>query len=226
MFVVTLLLSLTTLDIIPAVVGSVIVATFALGFTWLGLAGAYTIYSTFLASPLQWRNRALSRRRQAKQQEAREREERERRSREAEHERETKLAAAQDESRRQSEQTRCERVVFETQLLYDSLCPAVAEVLPREQFENYLGTHFSTDSGADEVEYRGKQLREKLIELTTRHHPVTDSLTLESLAQWFVQQRDRIDKLPVDDRLRDQLRAGLHYRYAELTEQLMERLRP
>ena len=56
--------------------------------------------------------------------------------------------------------------------------------------------------------------------------PPAEKRTLEELAHWFAEQRQRIEILPLDERVKDAHLAELNARYAELSSKLLESLQP
>lgn len=95
-----------------------------------------------------------------------------------------------------------------------------------DHLKQYVTDFMGDEHPAEDVENRGRELATMLTELTTQPTAESESFSLEQLASWFVDQKQRIDELPLQDTIKQRLHAGLNVRYAELTEQLIQGLRP
>lgn len=77
------------------------------------------------------------------------------------------------------------------------------------------------DQFPEVAEQRAEQLRKMIIHHRKQVKPTPKFATLPELANWFQSQKEQIDQLPVDDRLKRMLTANLNVRNAELMNQIL-----
>jgi len=109
---------------------------------------------------------------------------------------------------------------------FAALKSSIGDRFTQDQLEKYVADFMGDEHPSEDVENRGSQLIEMLTELTSEPASGSEKISLEQLASWFVDQKKRIDALPLDEIIKQRLNAGLNVRYAELTEQLIQDLRP
>jgi hypothetical protein len=102
-----------------------------------------------------------------------------------------------------------------------SLCaPQLRERFTQQMFDDFLAKYMGDDQPPDEVERRGTELLQTL----QKHVEATDvpeqKQTLEDLAHWFLQQKEHIGALPLDDKVKRVHVAELTCRYNELSTRL------
>jgi len=96
----------------------------------------------------------------------------------------------------------------------------------RETLADFMQKYMGDGQTADEVEERGRQLQETILQHVHQIVPPKAPYTIESLADWYKTTKQVVDTLPVEDRYKQAQLAQLNARYAELMQSLMESLRP
>jgi len=128
-----------------------------------------------------------------------------------------KRQAAGEQRRRNDARAQCETYfsIFE---------PELRQRYARSHFELYVRTYMSDALPADEVEARAVQL----LEILEQHRAVNQAAepfdSLEDLAAWYVEQKEKILKLPVEFEYRAEHLARLNSVYAELSERVLEQM--
>lgn len=123
-------------------------------------------------------------------------------------------------------QKRREDVRSHLELLYSLYAPKIHNRFTKQMFGDFLTRYLGDNRTPEDVEERGKQLQTMM----EQHHQAVDpppkKATLQDLAAWFVAEQQRLESLPLDDLLKDEFRAILHERYAELTQRFLQKLEP
>jgi hypothetical protein len=96
----------------------------------------------------------------------------------------------------------------------------------QQMFDDFVAKYMGDDQLPEDVERRFEELFQTLQKHLAEAEPPEENRTLADLAQWFVDQKARIESLPVDERVKRLHLAELTTRYAELSSRLMEKLRP
>lgn len=86
--------------------------------------------------------------------------------------------------------------------------------------KNYMGDNRS----AEEVEARARQLEDMINQHIDAVQPAPRFKNIAELAQWYVTEKKRIEELPVDEIFKEQHLVQLHTQYAEMTQEVMERM--
>lgn len=126
---------------------------------------------------------------------------------------------ATEQKRRNDARAACE-------LLYHKHAHVLANRFPREALDGFMNKFMTDSQSPDEVEERGRQLQELILQHVQDIEPPQKPYTIESLAEWYRRTKELIEKLPLDSRYRQAQMAQLNARYAELMQDLMEALRP
>ena len=127
---------------------------------------------------------------------------------------------AADEGRRRVEaRAACE-------LAYSLHGSEIGKHFPKSMFDAFLQTYMSDADRADDVERRGKELQRIIDQHRQKVKPEKRPRTIQELAEWYVREKSRIDALPLDEELKQEHAAALDMRYAELTQDLLQRLEP
>lgn len=198
----------------------------ALGVSWIALAAVAFLYGYSIAAPItkvrnavaasKWRRHAeLERQRREEQDRRRQWEEADRAARERERER----MKAQGQQRRADARAKA----YRTFTLY---APKLHDRFTQEMRDEYVAQFMGDEHPPEGVERRGEELVEILQKHLDEVEPPTKARTLEDLTKWYQEQKERIESLPVEERVKRRHIAGLNTRYAELSEQLMENLQP
>lgn len=170
----------------------------------------WPILAPYYVVPRIWKARRMRR----IQQESAERAEHEQRVRRHEQQK-----AAADARRRVNARARCE-------LLYNTHAPEIGARFPRESFDRFLDEYMGDGASPAEVEHRGKELAKIIEQHRQTVKPDKQPRTIQHLAEWYLQERQRIDSLPLEDELKQEHHAALDMRYAELTQELLQRIAP
>jgi len=133
--------------------------------------------------------------------------------------------AAADKRLSQSDQARRENARAACELLYAQFAPEIGGRFPQTEVDRFLRTYMSDAQSVDEVERRGQELQ-RLIHEHRQHIQRDPPETIQALAEWYLGEKERIEALPLDDDLKQTHLMQLDYRYAELSEQLLQRARP
>jgi hypothetical protein len=127
--------------------------------------------------------------------------------------------AAEHGRRRVEARARCE-------LLYNRHAPEIARRFPRKSMERFIQTYMSDADPAEHVEQRGRELENIIEQHRNCVKPEKRPRTIQDLAEWYLGEKNRIDALPLDEELKQEHAAALDMRYAELTQELLQRIEP
>jgi hypothetical protein len=127
--------------------------------------------------------------------------------------------AAEDGRRRVEARARSE-------LLYNRHAPEIARRFPRKNMERFMQTYMSDADPAESVEQRGKELQNIIEQHRNCVKPDKPPQTIQDLAEWYLREKSQIDALPLDEELKQEHAAALDMRYAELTQELLQRIEP
>jgi hypothetical protein len=171
------------------------------------------------------RQAADDRRRKREQEEyqRRSREEYERaapeRERQRQEEERRKAAAAQDARRRRDARAACE-------LAYSRCAVEIGDRFSRQELERFMGTYMGDDHAAEDVERRGEELCKVMADYRQPDKPEKKKRTMQDLAEWYLREKQAIESLPLEEFVRLEHVAALDMRYAELTQELLQRIEP
>jgi hypothetical protein len=196
------------------------------GFAWIFLASIHFIYRHLLATSAaklrqvagtssQQRSFDSDPRLYEQEQRIREQQEAERRAREAE---QTRIKV--DAQRRRTD-ARASAL-----LSYTMYAPKLGNRFTRDMFDKYVTDFMGDQHAAEDVERRGHELIAILDKHVQELQPPKETKTVEDLARWFQEQRERIESLPLDERTKKTHMVNLNERYAELTAKLLENMGP
>ena len=90
----------------------------------------------------------------------------------------------------------------------------------------YMQQFMSDKESAETVERRAKELRDIIEQHYQQVGGDPGALSIDQLAEWFVEQKKRIEKAPMEDRQKQNLLAQLNRRYAELAQSILEKMSP
>ena len=113
------------------------------------------------------------------------------------------------------------------ELLYTVHECEIRERFSREALEAYM-TKFMGDSESPQVvERRGTELKAVI----QKHRASVGTAekkpaSISELAKWFIEEKARIEALPLDETMRATHVAHLNMRYAELSQEILESIRP
>lgn len=209
------------------------------GATWIGLSALASLWR-LLTRLAQRFGKVIASNRERRRQTRRTRiEERERSRREEEWERmrpwrerqareaaqRSEIAAQErqaDESRRIDARAACE-------FLYARHAPEIGLRFPRSLYDAFVQTYMNDSFGPAEVERRGGELQtliEQHLDEVKPRPKRPEPQSIPELAEWFLAEKSRIDALPLDEELKQTHLMQLQYRYAELSDQLLQKALP
>ncbi|MDB5392212.1 MAG: hypothetical protein JWM11_7858, partial [Planctomycetaceae bacterium] len=132
---------------------------------------------------------------------------------------ENSLIEKNNQQRRMDARSKCE-------LLYNMHEADIHERFNRQAFDRYLQKYMSDAEPPEVVESRGVELQ-AVIEKHCEVKGIADKpQSIDQLAQWFIDEKARIESLPLDERMRATHMAHLNMRYAELSQEILEKIRP
>ncbi|HUY89224.1 MAG TPA: hypothetical protein VMV10_10855 [Pirellulales bacterium] len=132
---------------------------------------------------------------------------------------------AEQQRRRDADQRRRSETRSQCELLFNLHSADIANRFTRKMFDDYMAKYMSDAEDADTVERRGRELSD----LIQRHRQqatgeVPTSLT--ELAAWFLEEKTRIEGLPLDEEFEEEHLAHLNIRYSELSQGILEKIKP
>jgi hypothetical protein len=132
---------------------------------------------------------------------------------------ETACRQAAEQQRRMDARAECE-------LCYSKHLNELANRFPKPVFNAFMQTYMNDHQPAEAVERRGKELQRIVQEHAAEVKPAKKSNSMHELAGWFLQEKERIESLPIDTEIRDCHLVQLNIRYAELTQNMLEKVQP
>lgn len=167
--------------------------------------------------------RRLHEEQEGQRREEQDRLEREQRRRDAEeHQRrsvETAKLQAIEQRRRVDARAECE-------LYYGKHLKELASRFPKSMFNSFMQTYMNDRDPVDAVEERGKQLRRIMRKHRKAAARTPEPHTVQKLTDWFLNEKERIESLPIDEELREEHLVQLNIRYDELTRDVLQNMQP
>lgn len=157
-------------------------------------------------------------RKRAAERRARRREERERKRAQEQYKR-SAPAREQAQRRRTDARASCE-------LFYSLHAPEIGKRFPKGLFDDFVARHLGDDHPPEYVEQRAQQLQELLRQHLDRVGAPQKKLALADLAQWFLREKQEIDKAALPPADKEVLIAALEERYTKLQEKFIRGLQP
>lgn len=197
------------------------------GFAWrhLVIGPGSKLQQSFTAATQAAHDRQAERDRErqriAEQQEyARRAPERERSEREAAARKQAEDTIKADaQKRREDARASCE-------LLFGLHAAEIGNRFPREQFDAFVAKYMTDKHAPEDVERRAEQLRALIEQHREQVKPTPKFATIEDLARWFQEQKQRIESLPIEEKSKRMHLVELNQRYAELTSELLQKMKP
>lgn len=179
-----------------------------------GLVAVGLLNVTLWAAPVVLYRRSKRRRAEVAAQRA----ESEARRARAEHDRSSAQQAAAGR-RRADARARCE-------LFFDLHAPEIGARFTKAQFDEYARRHLGEDQGPDYVEKRAGEL----LDIMQRHLEKTPQAerkkSLADIATWFLEEKGKIEALPMGPDDKNQLVADLEARFTQLQQKYIRSLQP
>lgn len=135
-------------------------------------------------------------------------------------------AAAQAAATKAEAQKRRANARAASELLFHRHAHILGSRFPKASFDDFLTKYMGDNHSPEEVEARGHQLQDIILQHVQSIEPPKTPFTIESLAAWYKKQKQLVESLAVDDRQKQAQLAQLNARYAELMQTLMENLQP
>lgn len=168
---------------------------------------------------------AEERRRISERERQREQEERLRPAREAAEARRREEEAEREMERRRAKRER-EDARIQCELLYDRYRSELETRFPRSMLHDYITRYLGDDRSIEEVRQRAAQLQELLQAHVDRIEPPKRFSTIEDLTMWFIGEKKRIERLEVDEAMKQTYLTRLSERYAEIADELLSESQP
>jgi len=139
-----------------------------------------------------------------------------------EQERQRQEAARQfaiDERRRMDARAECE-------LCYSRHLKEIAKRFPKPLFDAFMRSYMNSDQPVEAVERRAKELQRIVQFHRDAAKPPKKFYTMRELTTWFMQEKEQLDSLPIDDELREEQLIALNVRYSELAQTMLDKIQP
>jgi hypothetical protein len=124
------------------------------------------------------------------------------------------------------EQQRRTEARAQCELLYSLHAKEIADRYPKPRLNSFMQTYMNDSHPAEMVERRGQEIRNLIEQHRSAVVPPKKCHTIQELAEWLVTEQRRIDLLPLDEELREEHRVLLNIRYAELTQNMLQKMEP
>jgi hypothetical protein len=130
---------------------------------------------------------------------------------------EQKRASAQ--KRRADARTRCE-------LYYNLHAPELSKRFTHGQFTDYWNRHFGDEHPPEYVEERSRQLLDIMQKHLEKAGHTEQKKSLADIAQWFLEEKTKIDALPLNPEDKEQMIADLEARFTQLQQKYIRSMNP
>lgn len=139
-------------------------------------------------------------------------------------EREAAELRQQESERATEEAKRREEAIAACELLYHLRAPDLGERFTREQLGEFVKKFMGADKSIDVIERRAGELQRLIQQHYEAVSPPSRFTDLAELTAWHERQRQQIGSLSVADMYKQDFLVQLNERYAELTQQTLEKL--
>ncbi len=139
----------------------------------------------------------------------------------------TRKAREQEHTRAKAEaQRRRTDARASAMLTYTTYAPKLGNRFTREMFDKYVSDFMGDQHAPEDVERRGQEVLSILERHVQEIQPPKETKSVEDLARWYQEQKDRIESLPMNARTKRTQLVDLNERYTELTTKLLENMGP
>ncbi len=121
--------------------------------------------------------------------------------------------------RRESARASCE-------IVYCLYAPEIGSRFSRQMFNDFVSVYMGDNRDPEYVEQRAQQLTETMQKHLEKIEPRKDKRSIEDLARWYQDVREKICAQGVEDKYRNAQLAQLNVRYRTLVQELLEELKP
>jgi len=220
-------------DLSSMIGGSAFLGALA-GFAWFFVIASLTFaYQYVIASPFRllgsWKRRLSERRAKQSEERRRLREQREWERSAPGRERADREAAARkqaEETMKGEAQKRREDARASCELFFGLHAAEIGSRYPRDQFDAFVAKYMTDKHAPEDVERRAEQLQALIEQHRELVKPTPRFATIEELARWFQEQKQRIESLPIEEKAKRTHLVELNQRYSELTSELLQKMKP
>ena len=186
------------------------------------------VSSAFSASGTRATSRRFERKRRAREAEE-ERKRLEWESGASEREKQRRLAeeeANTQKSLRATAQRTRDDIRYSCELFFNQHASTIESRFTRADMQSFFDRYMDDSQPPEVVQRRANQLSETIREHIDAENPPEKMLTFEELATWYAEQKGQIEKMGVSDLEKQEYKVQLQERYTELTQKLMESIKP
>lgn len=219
---------------IPIAFRGLLVAGLVLAVTWIVLTVVVFVFDLFLGWPVRtvagWMQ-ASSRRRGERALRRREDIDRARAAATAVVQETPESRQAREKEQRQAQAERaeraragaqCENLRAECELFYSSHAPEIRARFPKKELAAFMQKYMGDDRTTEQLTHRAQQLKAIITYHLECVRPSPKFASVDQVARWFREQKQAIEALDIEERMKKTHLAELSERYAELTSQLLE----
>lgn len=227
---------ITAAECLAATVHGLIAGSLALGVTLSALGAASALYRPFglMTRKMEEQSRSKKRQREQQENERQSAEKRRRLDEEWERSRPERERRQLEDAERQAldarlkyqAQKRREDARIQCESFYSLHAPLIRRRFTKDMFDSFISRYMGDNRPPAEVEERAAQLQALIEQHVQAVAPMKKEPTIDALATWFLAEKRRIDTLSIDDELRDEHLAHLNMRYSELSQEILEKMRP
>jgi hypothetical protein len=196
----------------------------------LAVYGFMKTYSDRAARNARSRAADRKRERERKQRDREEQKRREQWEREApERERQYRIAEErrlqQEAVSREARQTR-EDTRYACELFYNVHAPKIGDRFSKQELHDFINRYMGDTQSLDVIRRRANQLVETIRQHVEAVDPPEEIATLEALGAWYEKQLTHLEGLNIAPHIKREFGLRLNDRYTELTERLLEEVKP
>ena len=130
------------------------------------------------------------------------------------------------EQQERTEQEQRDDIRYSCELFFNLNAIKITDRFTRDDLEKFFTQYMNDEQSPEVVQRRANQLLETIRQHVDAVNPPENFATLEDLATWYTTQRQQIENMEINELIKREYLVQLQERYAELSEQLMESLRP
>lgn len=136
-------------------------------------------------------------------------------------------ANRRDRERTATEQSRKTAARASCEILYGTHEAEIRERFPRERLIEFMNRYMTDSQPPETVERHAGELKAMIqTHVGQATPPERRPRTLQELAVWFLDEKQRIEHLPVDSEVRNEHLIILNERYSQLTQDLLQKMEP
>ncbi|HUY33185.1 MAG TPA: hypothetical protein VMV69_10415 [Pirellulales bacterium] len=112
------------------------------------------------------------------------------------------------------------------ELLYNLYKPLIASRFDKAALDEFMKKYMGDDQTPETVEKHGQQLCELIENHRREVEAPDDPTTIASVTEWMTAEQTRIEALPLDQRMKDELLRHLKIRYMKLAQDALKKATP